>query len=116
MLMRTMTAVACVALLVGCGVARRNDPFDASGWKNADLTTRARADMVHDLLRKYPLEGRSEDAVLELLGAPTPTDKWRSSEMIYVLGPDPGMGIDHEWLLIELDAGKVVESHSIVQD
>ncbi len=72
--------------------------------------------MVGDLLRKHPVEGQGEDAILNLLGTPTTTDKWPKSEMVYVLGPDSGIGIDHEWLLIELNANRVVESHSIVED
>jgi hypothetical protein len=113
---QTMTAAICAALLAGCGNAQPNEPFDSSRWQGADLMTRTRAAMVRDLLKRHPLEGQTQDAILALLGAPTPTDKWLASEMVYVLGPDPGIGIDHEWLLIELDANQVVVGHSIVQD
>ena len=113
---QTMTAAICAALLAGCGVVQPDEPFDSSRWQRADLTTRTRAAMVRDLLKRHPLEGQPQDAILALLGAPTPTDKWPASEMVYVLGPDRGIGIDHEWLLIELDANQVVVAHSIVQD
>ncbi|MFN4091815.1 MAG: hypothetical protein ACK4FG_02830 [Brevundimonas sp.] len=101
-------------LLAGCG---SNAPFDQERWRNADLSTRVRADMVDSLLEQHDLKGMDRAAVVTLLGEPTHTDKWDGTEMIYVLGPDGSMfPIDHEWLLIELDdQGRVLE-HRVVSD
>ncbi len=73
--------------------------------------------MVRSMLEKHPLEGQERAEVVELLGPPTPTNKWEGSEMIYVLGPEGGLfGIDHDWLLIELDAADRVASYRIASD
>lgn len=69
--------------------------------------------MVADLLREHSLRGMTRGEIIKLLGPPTPTDKWDGTEMIYVLGPD---GIDHEWLLIELDPQSRVASYQVVSD
>ena len=103
----------CVAL-TGCS---SGDRFEQTAWKNADLNGRARADMLGDFLKRYPLERRTRNEVVELLGEPTPTDKWEGAEMIYVLGTDGSyMGIDHEWLLIDLDQRQRVVSYRRVGD
>ena len=103
----------CLAL-IGCS---SGDRFDQTAWKNADLTGRARADMLGDFLKRYPLEGRTRSEVVELLGEPTRTDKWEGAEMIYVLGNDGSyMAIDHEWLLIDLDQRQRVLSFRRVRD
>src|SRR5205085_5292484 len=88
--------LVCLAL-AGCSPG---DRFDQTAWKNADLTGRARADMLDDFLTRYPLKGRTRSEIIELLGEPTPTDKWEGAEMVYVLGNDGSYTpIDNEWLL-----------------
>src|SRR5688572_992225 len=87
-------------LLVACTTSGE---FDAERWKEADLTTRERAEMVAALQRAHPLRGMTRPEVVRLLGEPTPTDKWRKWDMIYVLGPTDYMPIDHEWLVIKFD-------------
>jgi len=73
--------------------------------------------MVASLLEGHPLTGMVRAEVVELLGPPTPTDKWEGTEMIYVLGPDGSiMAIDHEWLLIELDQEGRVTTFEVVSD
>ncbi|MGQ3018451.1 hypothetical protein [Phenylobacterium sp.] len=81
------------------------------------MKTRERAQMVNSLLEGRPFKGMDRAEVVELLGPPTATDKWAGAEMIYVLGPDGGlMGIDHEWLLIELDQQGRVSAYRVVSD
>lgn len=104
-----------LALLLIAGCSQGAD-FDADRWREADLGSRERAGMVGSLLQDHPLRGMDRPAVIALLGPPTPTDKWEGTEMIYVLGPDAGMGIDHEWLLIELDQQDRVSDYTIVSD
>ena len=105
--------ILCLAL-ASCSETRR---FDRAEWANADLSGRARADMLPDLLRRHPLEGRTRADVIALLGEPTPTDKWEGADMIYVLGNDgTWTGVDHEWLLIELDRRHRVEWFTTVRD
>lgn len=86
-------------LLFACS----SSTFDSERWKDADLSTRDRIEMMDPLLSQHPLKGLSRSEVIELLGEPTPTDKWEDWDMIYVLGPTDYMPIDHEWLVIKLD-------------
>lgn len=103
----------CLAL-ADCSPGAR---FDETAWKNADLTGRARADMLDDFLARYPPKGRTKSAVDKLLGEPTPTDKWGGAEMIYVLGNDGTyMPIGNEWLLIDLERQQRVQSFKRVRD
>lgn len=97
-----MRAYVLAALLIaGCSPGTS---FDHAKWRDADLTGRARADMLPDLLARYQLKGMSRQQVVALLGPPTTTDKWRGADMIYVLGNDGSIfAIDNEWLFIKLD-------------
>ncbi|MFN7110965.1 MAG: hypothetical protein ACK4M2_04950 [Brevundimonas sp.] len=100
--------------LGGCGASAS---FDPQKWRDADLGTRERANMVGSLLKARRLNGIDRAAVIDLLGEPTSTDKWDGSEMIYVLGPDGGLfPIDHEWLLIDLDQQGRVSGYRVVSD
>jgi hypothetical protein len=73
--------------------------------------------MVDDLMRAHPLRGLSRAEVITLLGQPTPTDMWQDWQMVYVLGPQRGfLGIDHEWLLLRLDARDIVIEQRIITD
>jgi outer membrane protein assembly factor BamE (lipoprotein component of BamABCDE complex) len=90
--------------------------FDAERWKNADLTTRERVEMVDALQRQHPLKGMTRSEIVRLLGEPTPTDKWDEWDIIYVLGPTDYMPIDHEWLVIELDERGRVSRYRVTSD
>lgn len=108
------TSILLFFMLASCSTG---DRFDQNAWKNADLSSRARADMLQDLLERHPLEGRTRSEIVALLGEPTPTDKWEGAEMIYVLGNDGSyMAIDHEWLLIDLDQRERVVAFKTVRD
>jgi len=106
--------LALLIFLGGCGSSER---FDSQRWRNADLETRERANMVGSLIKARRLDGMDRASVVALLGEPTPTDKWDGSEMIYVLGPDGSMfPIDNEWLLIELDQQGRVAGYQVRPD
>lgn len=72
--------------------------------------------MVQTLLTQHSLKGLSRSEVVELLGEPTPTDKWEEWDMIYVLGPTEYTPIDHEWLVINLDEAGRVSDYEITAD
>jgi hypothetical protein len=63
------------------------------------------------------LDGKSRAFVSELLGAPTPTDKWRSWDLVYWLGAERSfLSIDSEWLVIRFNDQGVVVEIRIVRD
>lgn len=111
-LMRTSVILSAL-LLVACSPS---DNFDAQRWKDADLTTRDRVEMTGALFAEHSLEGMSRAEVIELLGEPTRTDKWRDWDMIYVLGPTSYMPIDNEWLVIRLDQAGFVTDYDVTAD
>ena len=105
--------MVALLLLAGC---TPGDKFDSAKWKGADLTTRARADMVDALIRQHPLAGMHRNDVVRLLGEPTRTDKWEGWDMIYVLGPASYTSVDHAWLVIKLGADGRVSDYRITAD
>ena len=54
-----------VLLLFGCSPS---GTFDSERWKNADLSTRDRAEIVDNLLAKHSLDAMQRSQVIELLG------------------------------------------------
>jgi hypothetical protein len=108
-----MKAIALAFLLLTSCIQE----FDAQRWRGADLSTRLRAEMVDSLTRTYSLKGMTRGQITALLGPPTRTDKWRNAELVYVLGPNAGaVAIDHDWLLLDLDAGDRVVAYRVASD
>lgn len=106
--------LAFLILLGGCDAS---ESFNPQRWRNADLDTRERANMVGSIVETRRLDGMDRASVVALLGQPTLTDKWASSEMIYVLGPDDSMfPIDNEWLIIELNQQGRVSGYQVRAD
>jgi hypothetical protein len=61
--------------------------------------------MVEDLLRRMPLVGMNRDEVVGLLGEPTRSGYFKDYDLVYWLGPEPGLlSIDSEWLVMKLGA------------
>lgn len=100
--------VLAALLIAGCSPSAN---FDPAKWRDADLTSRARADMLTDFLARHPLKGMSRREVIAFLGPPTTTDTWRRADMTYVLGSEGSyFAIDNEWLFIKLDRHNRVAS------
>lgn len=72
--------------------------------------------MLDDLLASHDLVGKSRVEIVELLGKPTPTDKWNNWDMVYVLSPTSPMPIDHQWLVLRLNDAELVTEYQYVQD
>jgi hypothetical protein len=73
--------------------------------------------MVDDLLKQRRLEGLMREQVVELLGPVDQTARWREWDLVYYLGPERSpLGIDSEWLVIRLDAGRKVSTSQVVRD
>ncbi|MBI3790252.1 MAG: hypothetical protein HY275_05180 [Gemmatimonadetes bacterium] len=73
--------------------------------------------MVDDLLATHDLRGQSLDDVVRLLGAPPRSAFSRHGELRYRLGPErSAVGIDSEWLLLELDGGQRVRAARLITD
>ena len=67
--------LAFAALLSGCSsnvrqVGENPREFDSAVWKTADLGQPTRCDMVHDLIDRVGLVGRTQSELVELLGEP----------------------------------------------
>ena len=94
--------------------------FNPALWNDPALSaepTYVRLCMVDDLLAKYLLMGRSQAGVIELLGAPEPANGFAGYDLVYVLGPERSfISIDHEWLVIKLDAAGYVNDAKLMTD
>ena len=112
--MRWLSSLLAAALLTSCSLEIPTR-FDAVRWRKADLSTRERARMVPDLLRRHPLIGMTSGEVRALLGPPTGSE--REWQLVYVLGPDGTMfPIDNEWLLMRLDDRSIVTKYVVRDD
>ncbi len=81
--------------------------FNAEEWKKEkDI----RVELVDDLVESKVLDTLTQTELLNLLGAPEKEPvyfKENGRDMVYYLGPERGLGIDSEWLLIWLKDGQV---------
>jgi hypothetical protein len=93
--------------------------FDSDLWKNTKismdfdanlLTPRQR--MMEDLVENH-LSGLTKIEIESLLG--TPNDSWQAEEggwnLLYVIGPEKGLGVDDQCLHIHFDENDNFESY-----
>lgn len=88
--------------------AGETDPLDP--WKR-------RYRIADGLVFSHSLIGKTRVQVVESLGEPPPSDKFREWSLVYPLGAERGFfSIDSEWLVMRVSAdGHVQEAH-IVRD
>ena len=95
-------------------------PFDSAAWRDlnqVDGSDPVRIRMVDDLVKSHRLDHLSRAEVENLLGHPTKTEYFHDHDLVYWLGPERGfMGIDSEWLVIDLDERSVVRKYAVVRD
>jgi hypothetical protein len=71
--------------------------------------------MIDDLCQRYNFNGWTAGELENLLGKPYP-GTIPPYDLIFLVGPDQGFGIDFEWLVFSLDSnGKVMSSQRIVK-
>lgn len=83
-------------------------PFETKMWQSESglkfdknlVTPRQR--MLGDLIKNI-LPGKTKAQISEALGAPDGTRFAHWADMVYVLGPQGGYGVDYEWLKIDLE-------------
>jgi hypothetical protein len=74
--------------------------------------------MVDSLMERRLLDGLTRPQVVELLGPPDATRKWRDWDLVYCLGPERNalIRIDCDWLVIRLDSRRAGGSDRLVAD
>ena len=73
--------------------------------------------MVDDLLAHHRFIGMPRAELADLLGPPTPIDKFGDWDLVYWLGPERGsIRIDSEWLVFKFDKENRVSAYRLVQD
>ena len=102
-------ALMCFSLVLS-GCADREMPFDSQMWKDAEGNSWdvERHKMVGDLLKKHVVIGMQEAEVDELLGVSTTKNKLTEYSRVYRIGVADHF-VDHKWLAIRFDEGRVVE-------
>ncbi|MGP1386752.1 MAG: hypothetical protein ACTS2F_24555 [Thainema sp.] len=99
-------------------------PFDVAQWQSASycndshtLKDTARVQMVDDLLHQYDFVGSPSTAVFALLGQPTEVSLFSEWDILYFLGPEPGLfSTSHLWLGFQLDDQQRVTNCQVVSD
>lgn len=73
--------------------------------------------MLDDVIKNV-LPGSTKEKIETLLGESTHTGYFSKSErdLIYMLGPERGLGVDSEWLLIWFDDSGNYERYTITTD
>ena len=118
----TITTAALVSIAVAAGaywhVLHGPTEFERSAWLEGETNLdEPRLRMVDDLLESEALLGKSRVEIEALLGAPTSTDKFKDSGLVYWLGPERGfISIDSEWLTVDFDQTGNVRDARIVTD
>jgi hypothetical protein len=112
-----------VGLAHGTHFLYNHQRFNADVWRNPhsaghvsyDLTPRQR--MLDDVIENV-LPGSTQVEIEELLGASRNTNYFSESgcDLIYVLGPERGPGVDLEWLLVWFDDSGKFERYEIATD
>jgi outer membrane protein assembly factor BamE (lipoprotein component of BamABCDE complex) len=111
---RPLAALLAALLVTACSGHHLAKRFDAVAWRAQDDAHPVRDAMVDDLVRSGRLKGMTRAQVVDLLGEPTPTDKFRDYDMVYWLGPDRTYTpIDSSWLVITLADGRVKDDQRI---
>lgn len=108
--------VAAILVVAGWYWLFTGTRFDRAQWLAAAPASRTRAYMVDDLVARYPMHRKTRTQIVNLLGPPTRTDRWPERELAYRLGPGGGFGIDHEWLLFDLNVDSFVTDYEVVPD
>lgn len=99
-------------------------PFDAAQWQTAIYDNYSnspqdtiRVQMVENLLQRHDLIGLSARDVLALLGQPIETSLFSDWDLLYFLGPTPGLfNTNHLWLGFQLDDQQRVIRYQVVAD
>jgi hypothetical protein len=73
--------------------------------------------MADGLLQSGALVGKSRASVIEMLGPPTETGKWKDWDLVYWLGAERSLiSIDSEWLVIRFISSDRVAEVRLVRD
>jgi hypothetical protein len=127
--LRTLFILMTVFALGCWWLAIPGRAFDANAWNEPRPGQHsARQQMADRFVARESLQGMKRDEVIGLLGQPEKTRQrnfagnlWSlessPEQLIYYLGPERGfMGMEHEWLTIELDDhGRVVRVHIVCE-
>ncbi|WP_235190074.1 outer membrane protein assembly factor BamE domain-containing protein [Bacillus gaemokensis] len=108
-----MSLFLCCA--VQLGINEYNSKFHRDAWLEEESK---RVYIVDDLLEKHKLVGKSKEEVLQLLGNPTETGRFKeTNQIIYYLGDERGfIRIDSERLVLYFNDNDKVMKYKIQKD
>lgn len=96
--------------------------FNAEVWKDPmsykyrahDITERQK--MLDSVLKV--INGKSRNEIIDLLGSAEDTGYFRESgrDLLYILGPERGIGVDMEWLLLWFDQDNILVKYQVCTD
>jgi len=124
-------SLAVVGVVIGAGVVWwffggpegvRQIAFDSTAWHRADPIANhrtVRSQMIQDLLRRHKFEGWTRQAVVALLGDPTPGEPAKKGfpqwDAVYILGLERqgDYSLDDEALGFKFDTTDRVTSYGL---
>lgn len=122
---RALFVMAALTLAASCGMGDLKSPlydgkspmaFDRARWAAcAHYPHVERYLMLDDLLARHPLVGMTRDEVTTLLGPFHDEPDYPGWRDCYYLGPERGLGVDFEWLILKFEAD-VVASYQVRRD
>jgi outer membrane protein assembly factor BamE (lipoprotein component of BamABCDE complex) len=92
--------------------------FNPVIWRDENqVQAGVRLEMADDLIAHDKLNGMTRVEVVNLLGEPTKTNKFKDWDLVYWLGQERSfIPIDSEWLVVYFDANGLVRDYRIVKD
>jgi len=74
--------------------------------------------MIDNLLKNHPLEGKTQQEIIAMLGDNIEMNYFQDeNNIVYYLGDERGLiSVDSEWLIIHLDDNEVVDKVEVVTD
>lgn len=101
--------------IVQLGVNEYNSKFHTDRWLKDEGK---RVYMVDDLLAKRKLVGEPKKKIIQLLGKPSETGRFKEmNQAVYYLGDERGfISIDSEWLILQFDSDNKVVEYKVYKD
>ena len=74
--------------------------------------------MIDNLLKNHPLEGKTQQEIIAMLGDNIEMNYFQDeNNIVYYLGDERGLiSVDSEWLIIHIDDNEVVDKVEVVTD
>jgi len=112
LLLFSIPPIICLYML---GENEYKSKFTTDKWLENESE---RTYMIDNLLKNHPLEGKTQQEIIAMLGDNIEMNYFQDeNNIVYYLGDERGLiSVDSEWLIIHLDDNEVVDKVEVVTD